>query len=42
MNLKKTDIRNRTCNYFNDIIKIGDFDLDDILNIFNKIVLDYN
>ena len=29
--LKETDINNRTCYYFDDIIKIGDFDLDNIL-----------
>ena len=29
--LKKIDIRNRTCYYFDDIIKIEDFDLGSIL-----------
>ena len=29
--LKLIDIKNRTCYYFNDIIKIEDFDLDNIL-----------
>ena len=29
--LKEIDINNRTCYYFDDIIKIGDFDLDNIL-----------
>ena len=33
--LKKIDIKNRTCCYFNDIIKIEDFDLDNIL-IYEK------
>ena len=28
--LKKIDIKNRTCYYFNDTIKIEDFDLDNI------------
>ena len=29
--LKKIDIKNRTCYYFDDVIKIEDFDLDNIL-----------
>ena len=29
--LKKICIRNRTCYYFDDIIKLEDFDLDNIL-----------
>ena len=29
--LKDIDIKNRTCCYFDDIIKIEDFDLDNIL-----------
>ena len=29
--LKKIYIRNRTCYYFDDIIKLEDFDLDNIL-----------
>ena len=29
--LKETDIKNRTCHYFDDIIKIYDFNLDNIL-----------
>ena len=29
--LKEIDIKNRTCYYFNDIIQIEDFDLDNIL-----------
>ena len=29
--LKEIDIKNRTCYYFDDIIKIEDFDLDNIL-----------
>ena len=29
--LKETDIKNRTCYYFNDIIKIEDLDLDNSL-----------
>ena len=29
--LKETDIKNRTCYYFDDIIKIEDFDIDNIL-----------
>ena len=28
---KEIDIKNRACYYFNDIIKIEDFDLDNIL-----------
>ena len=28
--LKEIDIKNRTCYYFDDIIKIEDFDLDNI------------
>ena len=28
---KNVSIKNRTCNYFDDIIKIEDFDFDDIL-----------
>ena len=30
MNFKKVRIKNRTCYYFDDIIKLEDFDLDDI------------
>ena len=29
--LKEIDIKNRTCSYFYDMIKIEDFDLDNIL-----------
>ena len=29
--LKEIDIKNRTCYYFDNIIKIEDFDTDDIL-----------
>ena len=29
--LKETDIKNRTCYYFDGIIKIEDFDIDNIL-----------
>ena len=29
--LKETDIKNRTCYYFDDIIKLEDLDFDDIL-----------
>ena len=29
--LKEIDIKNPTCNYFDDIIKIEDFNLDNIL-----------
>ena len=29
--LKKVCIKNRTCNYFNDLIKLEDFDIDNIL-----------
>ena len=29
--LKETDIENRTCYHFDDIIKIKDFDVDNIL-----------
>ena len=29
--LKENDIKNRTCYYFDDIIKIEDFDLDNFL-----------
>ena len=29
--LKEINIKNRTCYYFNDIIKFEDFDLDNIL-----------
>ena len=41
---KKTDIRNCTCYYFNDIIKIEDFDLDYILidEKSQEIILVYN
>ena len=28
--LKKVNIKNRTCYYFDDIIKLEDFDLDNI------------
>ena len=28
---KKAHIKNRTCSYFNDIIKLEDFDIDNIL-----------
>ena len=31
MNLKKVHINNRTCYYFRDIIKLEDFDLDNVL-----------
>ena len=44
--LKLIDIKNRTCYYFNDIIKIEDFDLDNILiwcilvfNIFKSLCI---
>ena len=30
--LKETDIKNRTCYYFNGIIKIEDFDFDKVLS----------
>ena len=29
--LKEINIKNRTCYYFDDIIKIEDFDLDNVL-----------
>ena len=29
--LKKVCIKNRTCNYFNDIIKLEDFNLNNVL-----------
>ena len=29
--LKKVCVKNRTCNYFNDLIKLEDFDIDNIL-----------
>ena len=29
--LKKVRIKSRTCYYFDDIIKLGDFDLDNLL-----------
>ena len=29
--LKEIDIKNRTCYYFDDIIKIEDFNLDNVL-----------
>ena len=29
--LKETDVKNRTCYYFDDIIRIEDFDLDNTL-----------
>ena len=29
--LKKIEIKNRSCQYFNDVIEIEDFDLDNIL-----------
>ena len=29
--LKENDVKNRTCYYFDDIIRIEDFDLDNIL-----------
>ena len=43
--LKEIDIKNRTCRYFDDIIKIADFDVDYILidkpiNILSLYVLD--
>ena len=50
--LKEVDIKNHTCYYFDDIIKIEDFDLDNILinqksyknilvyNIFYQILID--
>ena len=31
--IKKVHIKNRTCYYFDDIIKLEDFDLDNILNV---------
>ena len=52
--LKETDIKNRASYYFDDIIKIEDFDLDNILtdeksyknilfyNISYKTLIDYN
>ena len=42
--LKETDTKNRTCYYFDDIIKIEDFNLDNILidEISYKIILVYN
>ena len=33
--LKENDIKNRTCHYFDDAIKIEDFDLDNI-SIYKK------
>ena len=30
-NLKEIDIKNRTCYYFDDVVKIKDFDLDKLL-----------
>ena len=33
---KKVQIKNRTCYYFNDIIKLEDFDLDNFLKITQK------
>ena len=35
MNLKKVRIKNRTCYYFDDIIKLEDFDFNDILIYFD-------
>ena len=40
--LKEIDIRNRMCYYFDDIIKIEDFDLDNILKdekLFENILI---
>ena len=31
MNFKKVRIKNRTCNFFDDILKLEDFDFDNIL-----------
>ena len=31
MNLKKVCIKNRTCYYFHDIIKLGDLDIENTL-----------
>ena len=42
---KKTDIKNRACSYLDDIIKIEDFDIHNILLINEKSyknILDYN
>ena len=33
--LKETDIKNCTCYYFDNIIKIAVFDLDNILTVYN-------
>ena len=38
--LKETDIKNRTCYYFDDIIKLEDLDFDDIL-IDQKLIPKY-
>ena len=35
MNFKKVRIKNRTCYYFDDIIKLEDFDFNDILIYFD-------
>ena len=42
--LKKINIRSRTCYYFDDIIKIEDFDFDNILldEKSNEIILAYD
>ena len=42
--LKEIDIKNRTCYYFDEIIKIEDFDLDNILIVEKsyKNILVYN
>ena len=37
--LKETDIENRTCYHFDDIIEIKDFDVDNILKDEKKIVV---
>ena len=40
--LQKIDIKNRTCYYFNDIIKIEDFNFDNILideKLYEKIII---
>ena len=41
---KKVPIKNRTCYYFGDITKLGDFDLDNILieEKSHKKILIYN
>ena len=42
--LKETDVENHTCHYFHEIIKIKDFNFDNILidEKSNETILDYN